>query len=176
VTITSLTGTGFQPGATVLIRRSGYSDVVATGVNVASSTSINAGTLNLQGVTAGSWYYVVINTDGQATTSTTQTLTVTNTVTVTSITPASGRHGTTVTITNIAGTGFQPGVTEVRFSSDTGTLHQILLTNINVISSTQISGTLVIPAGQTVETLYVRVTNADSTTGISGSKIFSVLT
>ena len=176
VTITSITGTGFQPGATVLIRRSGYSDVVATGVNVASPTSINAGTLNLLGVTAGSWYYVVINTDGQASTSTTQTFTVTNTVTVTSITPVSGRHGYTVTITNIGGTGFQPGVTQVRFSRNTGTQRQILLTNINVISSTQISGTLVIPSTQTAETLYVRVTNADATTGISSSRIFTVLT
>ncbi len=71
---------------------------------------------------------------------------------------------------------FPAGVTEVRFSRDTGTLRQIRLTNINVVSSPQISGTLVIPAGQTVETLYVRVTNADLTTGISGSRIFSVLT
>jgi PKD repeat protein len=170
----TLTGTNFQPGADVRLRRAGYSDIIATGVNVASPTSINAGTFDLLGVAAGTWNIVVINTDGTA--SNTRTFTVTSTVTVTSITPASGQHGTTVTITNIAGTGFQPGVTEVRFSRNTGTQNQILLTNINVESSTKISGTLVIPAGQTVQTLYVRVTNADATTGISGSRIFSVLT
>jgi hypothetical protein len=114
----------------------------------------------------------VTNNNGQS--SGTLAFTISNTVTVTSITPVTGRRGTTVPITAITGTGFQPGVTQVRFTTDTGTASQILLTNINVISSTQISGTLVIPAGQAVSTYYVRVTNADATTGISGSRIFSV--
>ena len=168
----TLTGTNFQPGATVNMTRSGSTPINAYNVVVSSPTSITC-TFDLVGATAATnWAIRVTNPDLQS--SGTQAFTVTNTVTVTSITPASGQRGTTVTITNIAGTGFQPGVTEVRFSRDTGTQNQILLTNINVESSTKISGTLVIPAGQTIQTLYVRVTNADATTGISGTRIFSV--
>jgi PKD repeat protein len=172
----TLTGTNFQPGATVNMTRSGVV-INADSVVVVSPTSITC-TFDLLGATAATnWLIRVTNTDGQFTASTTMTFTVTNTVTVTSVTPASGQHGTTVTITNIAGTGFQPGVTEVRFSRDTaGITNPILLTNINVESSTKISGTLVIPPLQTVQTLYIRVTNADSTTRISGSRIFSVTT
>jgi hypothetical protein len=168
----ALTGTGFQTGATVNMTRGGVV-MDAYNVVVVSPISITC-TFDLVGATAANnWNIRVTNTDGQW--SGTQTFTVNNpNPTVTSITPASGQRGTNVTITNIAGTGFQPGVTEVRFSRDTGTLRQILLTNINVVSSTQISGTLVIPAGHTVEAKYVRVTNSDSTTGISGSRIFSV--
>ncbi|MDP2795938.1 MAG: PKD domain-containing protein [Methanoregula sp.] len=168
----TLTGTNFQPGATVNMTRSGSTPINAYNVVVSSPTSITC-TFDLVGATAATnWAIRVTNPDLQL--SGTQTFTVTKTVTVTSITPASGQRGTTVTITNIAGTGFQPGVTQVRFSRNTGTQNQILLTNINVESSTKISGTLVIPPGQTIQTLYVRVTNADATTGISGSRIFTV--
>jgi hypothetical protein len=170
----TLSGTNFQSGATVNMTR-GVGVINAYNVVVVSPISITC-TFDLVGATAANdWAIRVTNPDSQS--SGTQTFTVNSpNPTVTSILPVSGQRGTTVTITNIAGTGFQPGVTEVRFSRDTGTLRQILLTNINVISSTQISGTLVIPAGHTVETKYVRVTNSDSTTGISGSRIFSVLT
>jgi PKD repeat protein len=168
----TLTGTNFQPGATVNMTRSGVV-INAYNVVVVSPTSITC-TFDLLGATAANnWLIRVTNTDGQFTASTTMTLTVTNTVTVTSIIPISGQHDTTVTITNIAGTGFQPGAT-VRFSTDTGTTNAIYLTNVNVESSTKISGTLILPSTQTVSTYYVRVTNADATTGISGSRIFSV--
>jgi hypothetical protein len=142
-------------------------------VVVVSPTSITC-KFNLLGATAANnWAIRVTNPDGKS--SGTQTFTVTNTVTVTSISPTSGKRGTTVAITNIAGTGFQPGVTQVRFSTNTNTANQILLTNINVESSTKISGTLVIPPGQlTTTNYYVRVTNADATNGVSGSRIFRV--
>jgi PKD repeat protein len=169
----TLTGTGFQPGAMVNMTRGGVV-INAYNVVVVSPVSITC-TFDLVGATAANnWEIRVTNSDGQSLG--TQTFTVNNpNPTVTSITPSSGQRGTSVTITNIAGTGFQPGVTEVRFSRDVaGTTRPILLTNINVISSTQISGTLVIPVGHTLETKYVRVTNADATTGISGSRIFTV--
>ena len=169
----ALTGTGFQPGADVRLTRAGYSDIIATGVNVASSISITSATFDLQGVTAGTWNILVINTDGQS--SGTRTFTVSSpNPTVSSITPNTGARGTTVTITNLAGTGFQPGATVIFSTNTGGTANVMTLTNVNVISSIQISGTLVIPAGQLVSTYYVRVTNTDGTTGRSGSRIFSV--
>jgi PKD repeat protein len=172
-----ITGTNFVSGATSVLNRTSGESLASTSCEFRSSTELFC-TYNPLLTPAFTGYRVaVINPDGKSGLMTTNTVTVSNPVnpTVTAITPASGQRGTTVTITNIAGTNFQPGVTQVRFTTNTGTTNQILLTNINVESSTKISGTLVIPAGQLTTTdYYVRVTNADATTGISGSRIFRV--
>lgn len=63
--ITNLAGTGFTTGAAVKLRKSGEADIVATGVSVASSTSITC-SLDLTGRTIGLWDVVVSNTDGQS--------------------------------------------------------------------------------------------------------------
>lgn len=171
-----ITGTNFVSGATSVLNTTGGNSIPSTSCVFRSSTELFC-SYNVLPAPAGAGYRVaVINPDGKSFIMTANTVTVSNppNPTVTAITPNNGQRGTTVTITNIAGTNFQPGVTQVRFSRDTGTLNQILLTNINVESSTRISGTLVIPPAQPVQTLYVRVTNADGTTGISGSRIFSV--
>jgi hypothetical protein len=175
ITITA-PGTYLQPGMAVVLTSATTptTTITAYNVNVVSPTSVIF-TIDIPtGARAGAYAARYTNTDGQTVTRTAR-FTVQN-PTVTAITPATGRRGTTVPITAITGTGFQPGVTQVRFTTNTGTTNQILLTNINVVSSTRISGTLVIPAGQTVGTYYVRVTNADATTGISGSGIFSITT
>jgi len=161
VTITSLTGTGFQPGATVLIRRSGYSDVVATGVNVASPTSIDAGTLDLLGVTAGSWYYVVINTDSQESTSTARTFTVNSPAPTVAASPAfspnTGARGTTGLTITALGTRLQPGMAVVLTRSST----TITAYNVNVDSPTSVTFTIDIPAGATTGLYTARYTNTD---------------
>jgi hypothetical protein len=167
VTITSLTGTGFQPGATVLIRRAGYLDVVATGVNVASGTSINAGTLNLLGVTAGSWYYVVVNPDGKASTSTARTFTVnSNAPTIPAapaFSPAAGARGTTGLSITAPGTYLQPGMTVVLTSAGAPTT-TITAYNVNVGSPTSVTFTIDIPAGATTGAYTARYTNTDTKT------------
>jgi len=163
-TILSLTGTGFQPGATVLLRRSGYPDVVATGVNVASPTSINAGTLNLLDVPAGTWYYVVVNTDGQASTSTSRTFTV-NSLTPTipgtpAFSPSTGARGTTGLTITAPGTYLQPGMAVVL----TGGSTTITAYNVNVASPTSVTFTIDIPAGATTGWYTARYTNTDGRT------------
>jgi hypothetical protein len=159
----TLTGTGFQPGATVKLTRSGYSDIIATGVTAVSPTQITC-TFNLLGATSGTWNIMVTNTDGQS--SGTVTFTV-NAVTpaFTSNAPATGARSAAPTIT-IIGTGFQPGATVTYTRAPT----TISLTNINVISPTQITGTLVIPAGATTGLYSVTITNTDSSTVTSANK------
>ena len=170
-----ITGTNFVSGATSVLNTTAGNSIASTTCVFTSSTSLFC-SYNLLGATVSPSYRVaVINPDGQSGLMTGNLVSVTSPApTVTSITPTSGSRGTTVVITNIAGTGFQPGVTQVRFSRDTGTQNQILLTNINVESSTKISGTLVIPGGQSRNPYYVRVTNSDGQTGISSTQIFTV--
>ena len=171
ITIVSLTGTGFQPGADVHLRLAGNPDIVAAGENVVSATSIIGGTLNLQGVNAGTWNYVVINADGQA--STTQTLVISSSApTYTSITPATAARGTTVSITNLAGNLFQPGAT-VTLRNATTVISTA--TGVNVASPTQITCQFTIPAAAKTGTnaYYVTITNTDAKT-VSSGNIFSI--
>ncbi len=161
--VITLTGTGFQPGSTVKLTRSGFSDIIANGVTVVSPTQITC-TVNLPGVTSGTWNVMVTNTDGQS--SGTMTFTVNAvTPTFTSNAPATGARGTAPVLT-ITGTGFQPGVTVSYTRAPT----TITLTNVNVVSPTQITGTLIIPAGATTGLYSVTVTNTDSSTVTSASK------
>ena len=107
---------------------------------------------------------MVTNTDGQS--SGTMTFTVNAvTPTFTSNAPATGARGTAPVLT-ITGTGFQPGVTVSYTRAPT----TITLTNVNVVSPTQITGTLIIPAGATTGLYSVTVTNTDSSTVTSASK------
>lgn len=64
VAITDLEGMGFQSGATVKLEKSGETDVIATGVSVVNFTQITC-TLDLNGVTPGTWDITVTNPDGQ---------------------------------------------------------------------------------------------------------------
>ena len=90
--------------------------------------------------------------------------------TVTSIAPKSAKKGTTLSVT-IKGTNFHTGAA-VKFSTDTaGSSNVITLTNINVISSTQLTATVTLPNTGIVR-YYVWVTNSDGQTGRSSKNIF----
>ncbi len=65
VVISNLNGTGFLAGATVKLTKSGQADIIATGVNVVSPTTINC-SLDLTGKALGTWSVVVSNTDGKS--------------------------------------------------------------------------------------------------------------
>lgn len=67
VSIADLTGTGFQAGAGVSLRRPGYDSLQAANVNVVSSTRITC-EIDLTGVATGLWNVVVINPDDQSAT------------------------------------------------------------------------------------------------------------
>jgi Papain family cysteine protease/Family of unknown function (DUF5719)/IPT/TIG domain/Divergent InlB B-repeat domain len=58
-------GTGFASGCGVKLARTGYSDIVASGVQFVSSTQVT-GSVNLSGASPGAWDVVVTNLDGKS--------------------------------------------------------------------------------------------------------------
>jgi len=174
VQISSLTGSNFQPGATVQLRR-GSSTITATNVTVVSPSQITC-TFDLSAVPTGSWNTQawdvrVTNSDTQFSTAA-GIFTVTNYVpTISQIVPNSARRYETFTAT-VTGTGFQPGVTAVQLRRSGTTISG---SNITVISPTQVTCTFTIPYNAPVNTDYaVRVTNPGSRSGTSDS-LFSVV-
>jgi len=164
VPISDLVGTGFQAGATVRLSRPSLPDIPATSVTVASSMKISCN-FNLNGVATGTYNVVVTNTNGQS-----AILVNGFTVypagpapTVTSIVPASGDRGWPVTITSVAGTGFQPGAIVRLVNSTAGP--DIIATNVIInpggTSLTGIFDLTLAPAARR----NVTVTNPDGKTG-----------
>ncbi len=146
-TAVTINGTGFLAGATVTI-----GGMAATGVTVASGTSITATT---PVHSAGAADVVVKNTDGQsATLSGGFTYTTPNPApTVNGISPTSGTTagGTPV---SISGTGFLAGATV--------TIGGTAATGVNVVNSTSITATT--PA-HSAGGVNVTVTNTDDQSG-----------
>ena len=92
------------------LTKSGSPDINGTSVSVVSSTQITC-SFNLAGAAAGQWNVVVTNPDTQFSTLTNGFTVIYPAPTVSGITPNSGVTGTTVNITNLAGTGFLSGAT-----------------------------------------------------------------
>jgi len=159
VSITDLAGTGFMPGATVKLTRSGSSDIAATSVNVVSPTRITC-QFSLAGAATGTWNVVVTNTDAQTGSLANGFSVMSPTPTVTAITPSFGTRGTSVPVTNLAGTGFLSGAT-VKLTR-TGQA-DIVATGVTV-SPTQISCTFNI-VGAAAGQWNVVVTNTDLQSG-----------
>ncbi len=65
ISITDLTGTNFQSGATVTLVKSDNPNITATNVNVVSSTLITCTLSPPSNARAGSWDVVVTNPSGQ---------------------------------------------------------------------------------------------------------------
>ena len=63
VWISDLAGTGFLPGATAKLSKTGQSDIPATGVSLVNSSAINC-TFDITGAVTGPWDVTVENTDG----------------------------------------------------------------------------------------------------------------
>lgn len=63
VAISSIWGTGFQPGAAVNLTQTGQEDIVGIDFNVTSPTTIIGGSINLLGLAPGGWDVVVTNPD-----------------------------------------------------------------------------------------------------------------
>ena len=159
--VTNLAGTRFLSGATVKLTKSGSADIPATSVTVGSSNQISC-QFNLAGATTGTWNVVVTNTDTQSGTLTNGFTVMDPAPTVTAITPASASTGTTVSITNLAGTGFLTGATVKLTKSGSA---DIPATSVTVGSSNQISCQFNV-AGATTGTWNVVVTNMDAQSGI----------
>jgi|GEM_PF-546432 len=113
VSITDLAGSGFRTGAGVKLTKTGHSDIVATNVIVVSDMQITCD-LDLTGVRGGAWDVTVTNDDGQSgTLGSGFTVFYSSSPVVTSITPNSGPNTDPIGISDLAGTGFQPGASVV---------------------------------------------------------------
>ena len=179
VSVTNLAGTNFVPGTTpvVLLEKAGESDIIATNVNVVSSTKITCKfTLPAPTDTSiGNWNVVVVNAD-------TQSGSLSNGFTilkpapapapsVTSISPNTGTAGNSVAVT-LAGTNFVVGssTSTAVWLAKSGS-GNITATNVNVVSSTQITCTLPLsaPSSTSAGQWDVVVRNPDYQTGTLGN-------
>ncbi|MFH1148976.1 MAG: IPT/TIG domain-containing protein, partial [Actinomycetota bacterium] len=161
ISITNLAGTGFCSGASVHLAYSGESDIVASSVNVVSSTKITC-TLDIpSGAKLDNWDVVVTNDDGQSGTLPSGFEVQYPAPTPTSITPSSGNNNGPVNITNLAGTGFRNGAS-VKLAR--GGESDINATGVSVVSPTQITCSLDLTGAEPANRDVV-VTNDDAKSG-----------
>jgi PKD repeat protein len=165
VRVTNLSGTGFAAGATVYLNKTGSSLITATNLTVVNAKRIIC-TLRIPATAAvGPWSIRVRNTDGKvgmkANAFTVKSIAA---PTVTGIQPGTGQRGTTVTVTNLSGTGFVGTDKPTVQLTKTGQT-PIMATNVTVVSPNRI--TCKFPIGATTATglWNVRVTNADKQAG-----------
>jgi PKD repeat protein len=166
VFITDLPGTNFQTGAQVKLNSSSASDISAANITVVSPTQITC-TFYLSGAATGPRNVVVTNPDGQVGMQPGGfTITSTSAPIVNSITPSSGTSGNPVSITNLAGSGFQTGATVKLNSSTLGS--DIPSAGVTVVSSSQITCTFYL-TGAAAGDWNVVVTNPDGQTGMKAN-------
>ena len=122
VSITDLSGSNFVSGAHVMLNRTGYLEIVATGVTIVSPNKITC-SFDLTGDTAGQYNVVVTNPDGQ------EAMLVNGfTITVPQHPVTAGTANTTIeglTITNAGGIQ--------HLSLDTGILPAAFIPNASVL-------------------------------------------
>ena len=191
VTIRSISGTNFRPGASVrLTNVTVSSSISGTSVTAQSASNITCLFSIPSGAIAGTWNVTVTNPDGQAamlgnaftitntttttTTATTTTVTTTATTappspTVSGITPNSGTAGMQVNITNLAGSNLL-NVTSVKLIKSGQS--DITATNVSIVSSSQVTGTINL-AGAASGQWNVLVSNSAGQSGI-GTNLFTV--
>jgi hypothetical protein len=172
ISITALTGSNFQSGATVMLTRVDNPNITATNVNVQSSTWITCTFTPPNNATAGAWDVVITNPDGQfvkyanifsirGSPNPTSTTAPTDSQGITSISPTSA-IGNDVAMT-IIGTNFQQGFTaKMKKSSDTSKI--ITAREVRWDSATQVTAWFTIPTPRLRGTYNVIVTNPDGTT------------
>jgi hypothetical protein len=192
VTITSISGTNFRPGASVrLTNVTSSSTIFGTSVTAQSASNITCIFSIPSGAIAGMWNVTVTNPDGQAvtlgnaftitnatTTTTTTTTTITTTTATTTappspsvsgITPSSAITGMQVSITNLAGSNLL-NVTSVKLTKSGQP--DITATNVSVVSSSRVTGTINL-AGAASGQWNVLVSNSAGQSGI-GTNLFTV--
>ena len=159
----TINGTNFAQGATVTVTNSANNaGVTVSNVVVASATQINATFTIASGAPLGP-DNVTVSTSAGATPPAVFTVLPAAPV-LTSITPAIGAVGTSVTVT-LAGNNFVAGATvQVSVSGVTAT-------NVSVTSATQITATLVIASSAAVGPANVTATTPG---GTSGPAVFTI--
>jgi hypothetical protein len=169
VRITDLAGANFVVGTTPVITliRTGESDIAATDVVVVSPTQITCIFVLPSAATPGIWNVVVVNADGQ-TGMLGKGFEITEPAAapgVTGIIPSSGTAGTSVSVTSLEGTNFVTGTVPEVWLAKTGEAN-ITATDVVVVSPTQITCALPLPASAAIGEWDVVVKNADGQIGM----------
>ncbi len=157
----TLTGTGFAPGAVIATNSSG---VTPGSVIVSSSTQITA-TLKISASAQPGPVGITVISGGATSAAVTFTVNSATQLTLTSIAPASGAPGASVPIT-LTGTGFAAGDQVTAGSSS------VSVSNVVIVSATQITATFTIGADAAPGAVNVAVTMPG---GTSGSVVFTIL-
>jgi PKD repeat protein len=161
VPILNLSGTGFLPGISVKLTKTGETDIDAYGVTIFNNTLINC-FFNLNGAKVGPWNVVVQNTDGKSATLPDGFFVYyPHAPSITSIAPAEGVTSRTVSITDLAGNGFEPGVSVNLTRSGEPV---IVGTNVTRVSGSQITCDFDL-TGAVIGPWTVVVTNDDGQLG-----------
>ena len=168
----TIAGSNFIVGViqSVRLTKAGADDIIATGVTVSPSQITCTFPLPAaSAATIGQWDVNVTNIDGQYGIKSGAFTVTAPAQTVTGITPISGDAWTTVSVT-IAGTNFIPGTIPAVSLSKSGET-DIIATGVTVISPTQITCTLSLPApsGTNLGAWDVSVKNPDGKTGTKSS-------
>jgi hypothetical protein len=135
VFITDLIGGCFMEGATVMLCRTGFPDIVATSVTVVNDTHITC-EIDLTGAVNGQWDVVVINLGGFAAILPGGFTVDWDAPTLTAIAPIIGSPGYTVWINNLSGTNFKSGATVLLTMVGQP---NIVATGITVVDETRIT-------------------------------------
>jgi len=120
------------------------------------------------GAAIGPWNVTVRNTDGKSGVKANAFMVKSVTPpTVTGITPAAGKRGKLLAITNLSGSGFVAGPKPaVRFVKGSTV---VTATNVTVVNTKKITCTVKFPANATPGAWNVRVTNGDNQAGAKAS-------
>ncbi|WP_292369514.1 PEGA domain-containing protein [Methanoregula sp. UBA64] len=120
----------------VVLRKSGQSNITATIASPGSSTTTLTCNFPLYGAAAGTWDVVVTNQDGSFATSPTP-FTVQSTMTLSSVTPATAQANTSSVGVTVAGTGLSSVSSLYLFNSD----YTNLTASLGTITATSVTGT-----------------------------------
>jgi len=180
ISITDLTGTNFQSGATVTLMKNDNPNITASNVNVQSSTLISCTFSPPSNATPGSWDVVVTNPSGQygiytnlfsihGSANPTATVTSEGGIGITSINPTFVAASNTYLPITVYGSNFQDGITARLTRSGNA---DIIASTISRTDTTQMRCFFTIPT-LSQGTWSLVLTNTDGTTG-SLADVFNV--
>jgi hypothetical protein len=173
ISITDLTGTNFQSGATVTLMKGDNPNITASNVNVQSSTLISCTFSPPSDATPGSWDIVVTNPSGQygiysnlfsihgSANPTATTTTSSGGIGITSINPTFVATSNTYLPITVYGSNFQDSITAKLTRSGNS---DIIATTISRTDTTQMRCFFTIPP-LSQGTWSLVLTNTDGTTG-----------
>ncbi len=162
ISITNLAGNGFVSATAVNLTRAGHAYVNATNVTAVSPGKITC-TFDLNATPAGLWNITAINPGGETATLTNGFTVTAPAPTVSSITPTTGYNTGSVSISNLAGTGFATGAT-VKLVNSTAS-SDITATSVSVDPTGKIITCLFDLTGVADAKRNVTVTNLDGKSG-----------